>query len=104
MQTVQAVEQSSPAPISGNWYLVNVRPKKRELFLKYLNIDINKNNLQKLILNVKIPQDAVYEDIVLVNLNNFKAASFQLQKIEYFQSVQRKPLTLEEVSRMIGKQ
>lgn len=104
MQTVQAVEQSSPAPISGNWYLVNIRTKKRDLFLKYLNIDINKNNLQKLFLNVKIPQDAVYEDIVLVNLSDFKVASSQLQKIEYFQSVQRKPLTLEEVSRMIGKQ
>jgi hypothetical protein len=102
MPPIQPIQPSSPAPISGNWYLVSVRAKKREAFLKFLNIDINKNNLKELILDVKIPQDAVYEDIVLLNLSNFKAASSELQKIEHFQSVQRKPLTLEEVSRMIS--
>lgn len=102
MPPEQPTEPLPQPPISGNWYLVSVRAKKREAFLKILNIDINKNNLKELILDVKIPQDAVYEDIVLLNLSNYKTASSELQKIAHFQSVQRRPLTLEEVSRMIG--
>ncbi|WP_427158430.1 chromosome segregation ATPase [Aliinostoc sp. HNIBRCY26] len=95
------VESSSPAPINSNWYLLNVRSKKRESFLKYLNLAIKQNNLQELILDIKIPQDAVYEDIVLLNLSNFNTANSQLQKIDHFQSLQRKPLTSEQVRRMV---
>ena len=104
MSPVQPIEPSFPAPISGNWYLLSVRSKKRDSFLKYLNLAINQNNLQQIILEVKIPQDAVYEDIVLLNLSNFNTANSQLQKIEHFQGLQRKPLPLEQVSRMIGNQ
>lgn len=93
--------ESSSTPISSNWYLLSVRSKKRDSFLKYLNIAMTQNNLKEVILEVKIPQDAVYEDIVLLNLSNFNTANSQLQKIDHFQSLQRKPLTLEQVSRMI---
>jgi hypothetical protein len=62
---------------------------------------MTQNNLKEVILEVKIPQDTVYEDIVLLNLSNFNTANSQLQKIDHFQSLQRKPLTLEQVSRMI---
>lgn len=100
MPPVQPTESS--APLSGNWYLLNVRSKKREAFLKYLNLTITKNSLQEVILDIKIPQDAVYEDMVLLNLSNFNTANSQLQKVEHFQNLQRKPLTLEQVGRMIG--
>ncbi|UKO97133.1 chromosome segregation ATPase [Nostoc sp. UHCC 0870] len=102
MPPVQPIEPSLPAPINGNWYLLSVRSKKRESFLKYLNLAITQNNLQELILEIKIPQDKVYEDIVLLNLSNFNTANSQLQKIDHFQSLQRKPLPLAQVSRMIG--
>ncbi|MHC0068745.1 chromosome segregation ATPase [Nostoc sp. UIC 10890] len=88
----------------GNWYLVNVRSKKRDFFLKCLDIAIKQNNLQKLILKIKIPQDLVYQDIVLLNLSNFRTAHDNLQKIECFQSMERRPLQLEQVSRMLGNQ
>jgi len=101
MPPLTPVESSSSTPISSNWYLLSVRSKKRDSFLKYLNIAMTQNNLKEVILEVKIPQDAVYEDIVLLNLSNFNTANSQLQKIDHFQSLQRKPLTLEQVSRMI---
>lgn len=89
-------------PISGNWYLISVRAKKRDLFLKYLKMAITQNQLQELILAVEAPQESVYENIVLLNLSNFKAATTHLQKIENFQSIERKPLNIEQVSRMLG--
>ncbi|BAY95859.1 MULTISPECIES: hypothetical protein [unclassified Tolypothrix] len=96
-----------PTPIvktveHGNWYLVTVRSKKREVFLKYLELSIKQNQLQDLILKIEIPQDSVYEDLVLLNISNFKTASTHLQKIENFQSIERKPLNPEQVTRMLG--
>ncbi|KAB8313942.1 chromosome segregation ATPase [Tolypothrix campylonemoides VB511288] len=102
MPPLQPIEPSLPPPVSGNWYLVSIRSKKRDLFLKYLKIAIAQNNLQELIVEVKIPQESVYEDIVLLNLSNFKTAYTHLQKIEYFQTIERKPLPSEQVSRMLG--
>ncbi|BAY12981.1 chromosome partitioning protein ParA [Calothrix sp. NIES-2098] len=98
------IKQKLPAPVSSRWYLLNVRSHKRGLFLKHLQFAIAKNNLQEVILEIKIPQDSVYGDIVLVNLSNFKIANSHLQKIDYFQSIERQPLPLEQVSRMIGNQ
>jgi hypothetical protein len=101
MPPLQQDEPSFPLPTTGNWYLLNVRSKKRESFLKYLNLAIAQHNLQEVILEVQIPQDKVYEDIVLVNLSNFNIANSELKKVEHFQSIQRKPLSLQQVSRMI---
>jgi hypothetical protein len=101
MPPVESIESSS-SPISSNWYLLSVRSKKRELFLKYLNLAIEQNKIQELILDIKVPQDSVYEDIVLLNLSNFKAASTYLQKVECFQNIERKPLQSEQVNRMLG--
>ncbi|NDJ23191.1 chromosome segregation ATPase [Nostoc sp. B(2019)] len=101
MLPVQPLEPSLP-PVNGNWYLLSVRAKKRELFLKYLKIAIAQNNLQEVIIDIKTPQESVYEDIILLNLSHFKTACTHLQKIEYFQSIERKPLQLEQVSRMMG--
>lgn len=102
MSTIQPIEPTEPQPVSGNWYLVSVRAKKRNLFLKYLNMAITQNQLQEFILAVETPQESVYEDIILLNLSNFKAAYTHLQKIENFHSIERKPLKSEQVSRMLG--
>ncbi|MBU7584147.1 MAG: chromosome segregation ATPase [Nostoc sp. TH1S01] len=101
---MKPIEPPLPSLVSGKWYLLNVRAKKRESFIKYLKITIAKNKLDKVFLDIKVPQDYVYGDIVLVNLTNFKIADTYLQKIDYFQSIERKPLPLEQVSRMIGNQ
>ncbi len=102
MPTIQPIEPTQPQAVSGNWYLVSVRAKKRDLFQKYLNRAITQNQLQDVILAVKIPKQLDFKDYILLNLSNFKTAYTHLQKIENFQSVERKPLKLEEVSRMLG--
>ncbi|WP_341529490.1 chromosome segregation ATPase [Nostoc sp. UHCC 0302] len=104
MSPLQPIDSSAPPPVNGNWYLLSVRSKKRELFLKYLKLAITQNNLQEVILDVKSPQESVYEDIVLVNLSNFKTAYSYLQKIDCFQNIERKPLQLEQVSRILTSQ
>jgi hypothetical protein len=96
------METSLEPPVGGNWYLLSVRSKKRELFLKYLELAITQNKLEELILQVKAPKESVYEDIVLVNLSNFKTASTYLQKVDCFQNIERKPLPSEQVNRMLG--
>lgn len=101
MSNKQPSEPIEPPSFHGNWYLASVRAKKRELFLKYLAMTIQQNQLQELILAVKVPQEQIYENIVLLNLSNFKAASTYLQKIENFQSIERKPLNIEQVNRML---
>lgn len=102
MPTIQPVKPTVSPPVSGNWYLVSVRAKKRDLFLRYLKMAITKNQLQELILAVETPQESDYKDIILLNLSNFKAAYTHLQKIENFQSIERRPLKSEQVSRMLG--
>lgn len=101
MSNKQSSEPIEPPSFQENWYLVSVRAKKRELFLKYLRMTIQQNQLQELILAVEIPQEQIYENLVLLNLSNFKAASTHLQKIENFQSIERKPLNIEQVHRML---
>ena len=85
----------------GNWYLVTVRSKKRDVFLKYLDTEIKNSKLEDLILAVETPDNVIYEDIILLNVSNFQAASVQLKKIQYFQRIERQPLKLEQVNKML---
>ncbi|MEQ9355872.1 chromosome segregation ATPase [Coleofasciculus chthonoplastes] len=91
-----------PPPIHGNWYLVNVRHKKRDLFLRCLNVVIKQNNLDDLILAIETPDDSVYEDIVLLNLASFKAVRPHIQTIESCQRIEPKPLSQAQVSLMLA--
>lgn len=102
MPPIEPKEPLEAELVSSNWYLVSVRAKKRDLFLKYLEMAIIQNRLHELILAVEPPQESVYEDMVLLNLSNFQAARTHLQKIENFQSIERKPLKLEQVNQMLG--
>ena len=86
----------------GSWYLVRLMSKRRNSFLKQLEITIAKNKLQDLFLEMKIPAVSIYEDIILLNLSSRKEAYSHLQNIEYFQRIEPRPLKSEEVSRMMG--
>ncbi|BAZ07617.1 chromosome segregation ATPase [Calothrix sp. NIES-3974] len=86
---------------SGTWYLVSVKMKKRDIFLKYLDLMIAKNHLEELILGVEKPVDSMYEDNVLVNLSNYHEAVSHLKNIDTFLNIQRKPIPLEAVNRML---
>lgn len=86
----------------GSWYLVRLMSKRRNSFLKQLEIAIAKNKLQELFLEIKIPAVSIYEDIILLNLSNRKEAYTYLQNIECFQRIEPRPLKSEEVSRMMG--
>lgn len=86
---------------SGTWYLVSVKMKKRDIFLKYLDLMIAKNHLEELILGIEKPVDSMYEDNVLVNLSNYHEAVSHLKNIDTFLNIQRKPIPLEAVNRML---
>ena len=86
---------------TGQWCLVTVRQWKRGSFLKYLNNDIDRKHLQELILEIVELEESVYEDMVLLRINNYAEARSQLQQIEHFQNIQR--LKLNEANRMLNK-
>lgn len=102
MPPIEPLDSTASETSTNNWYLVSVRSKKREVFLKYLKLAITQNQLQDLIIDIKSPQDLVYEDIVLLKISNFKTAYIQLKKIECFQNIERKPLAQAQVNRMLG--
>lgn len=85
-----------------NWYLLSTQPYKRDLFLKYLEQFISEKKLQELIRDAIAPIDVVYQDMVLIQLKDFKEARLYLQKVEYFQRLEPKPLKEEQVRRMSG--
>ena len=87
--------------ISGQWCLVTVRPWKRETFLKYLDSDIQRNNLQEVILEIIAPEESIYQDMVLIRNSSFSESRKHLQQIDHFQGIQR--LKPNEVSRMLNK-
>ncbi|MGL5940100.1 MAG: chromosome segregation ATPase [Waterburya sp.] len=93
--------QDQPIAISGQWCLVTVSQWKRESFLKYLNNDIEKKQLQNVILEIIALEESVYENMVLLRISNYSEARTHLQQIDHFQNIQR--LKPNEVSRMLNK-
>ena len=93
------IEPSSSIP--QQWCLVTVRQWKRDSFMKYLNNDIEKKQLQTLILEVFEPEDTVYDNMVLLRVSSYSEARKTLQQIDHFQSIQR--LKPNEVNRMLNK-
>ena len=53
MPPIEAIDSNSSEQSTNNWYLVTVRSKKREVFLKYLNLAISQNQLQDLVIDIK---------------------------------------------------
>ncbi len=91
----------SSSAISRQWCLVTVRQWKREAFVKYLHNDIAKKQIQELIIEIIEPEEAVYDNMVLLSVSSYGEVRKVLQQIEYFQGIQR--LKPQEVSRMLNK-
>lgn len=83
------------------WCLVTVRQWKRESFIKFLDNEIAKQQLQELILEVIEPEDAVYDSMLLLRISGYAEVRKALQQIEYFQGVQR--LKPNEAQRMMNR-
>jgi hypothetical protein len=99
---MENIETTNQIPtVSGQWCLVTVRQWKRESFLRYLNNDIERKQLQNLILEIVALEESVYDNIVLLLISNYSEARTHLQQIDHFQGIQR--LKPNEVSRMINK-
>ncbi|MEO1340531.1 MAG: chromosome segregation ATPase [Cyanobacteria bacterium J06635_13] len=83
------------------WCLVTVRQWKKESFIKFLDNEIAKQQLQELILEVIEPEDAVYDSMLLLRISSYAEVRKALQQIEYFQGVQR--LKPNEAQRMLNR-
>ena len=90
-----------PTTSSGQWCLVTVRQWKREAFLKYLENDIESKKLQDVFLEIVEPEDAVYENMVLIRISSYSEARSHLKQVENFQDIQR--LKPDEAKRMLNK-
>lgn len=86
--------------VSQQWCLVTVRQWKRGSFVKYLQNDIEQKQLQQLILEVFEPEEAVYDNMVLLRISNYGETRKVLQQIEFFQGIQR--LKPNEASRILA--
>jgi predicted nucleic acid-binding Zn-ribbon protein len=99
MENMETTNQVPTVP--EQWCLVTARQWKRESFLKYLNNDIERKQLQNLILDIIALEESVYDNMVLLRISNYSEARTHLQQIDHFQGIQR--LKSNEVSRMINK-
>ena len=86
---------------SEQWCLVTVRQWKRDSFVKYLQNDIEQKRLQELIIEIVEPEEAVYDNMVLIQISSYSDARKALQQIEFFQGIQR--LKPNEAQRMLGR-
>jgi|GEM_PF-2496481 len=87
--------------VAEQWCLVTVRQWKREPFVKYLQNDVRQQQLQELIVEIVEPEEAVYDNMVLLRISSYPEARKALQQIEFFQGIQR--LKLNEAKRMLGR-
>ena len=87
--------------VAEQWCLVTVRQWKRESFVKYLHNDIERKQLQELIIKIFEPEEPVYDNMVLLRISNYSEARKVLQQIEFFQGIQR--LKSAEANRMLDK-
>ncbi len=86
-----------------NWYLVSCRPNKRDLFLKQLDFEIEKNQLGNLFLDRISPSDAIYKDMVLLHISDLPSARTHLKKIEQFQKIEPRALSQPQVQQFLDK-
>lgn len=90
------------APIEGSWYLITVKNRRRDDFIRCLSIDRENGQLCGLIQQYKIPKNNVYQDNILVCFNNFAIANSYLQNIQHFESISRNRVPQIKVERMTG--
>lgn len=101
----QQQDNSPNIPIKGTWHLVTLtQASKRELFCKQISHLIKQENLQDLIMRVEMPKESVYQNLVLLQVSSLKTVRDRLQQLDTDQKIKidPKPLTPEQVSRMLG--
>lgn len=86
-----------------NWYLVSCRPNKRDLFLKQLDFEIDKNQLRDLFLDKISPSDTIYKDMVLLHISDLSSARIHLKKIEQFQKIEPRALSECQIQQFLDK-
>ncbi|MEA5537340.1 hypothetical protein [Crocosphaera sp. XPORK-15E] len=86
-----------------NWYLVTVRPNKRDSFLKQLDFAIEKNQLAEIFLSKISPTVPMYKDMVLMEVSNLKSAPTHLREIEHFQRIESRALSPETSGAVSGE-
>ena len=100
-------QNDSPhVPVKGTWHLVTItQASKRELFCKQISHAISQEKLQDLIFSVEMPKESVYQNLVLLEVSSLKAVRDRLQQLDTSQKIKidPKPLTPEQVSRMLGQ-
>jgi hypothetical protein len=93
-----------PTAIVGNWYLIHTAPYKRETFSKLLKTKMNTNEFKVLILEYGVPIDREYRNNMLVRSKNLQSLKIFLKSIPFFESIdERKPLTIVQANRMLGR-
>ena len=98
-------DESPEVTVEGKWHLVTLtQASKRELFCKQILHAVEQEKLQGLIFSVEMPKESVYQNLVLLEVSSLKAARNYIQQIGYVQRIEPKPLTTEQVDKMLGRQ
>ncbi|MEL6927971.1 MAG: chromosome segregation ATPase [Cyanobacteria bacterium J06600_6] len=84
------------------WCLVTIRQWKRESFVKYLQTEIDRQKLEDVILEIIEPEEAVYDNMILLRIASFPVTRKILMQIEFFQGIQR--LKPQEAQRMLARE
>jgi hypothetical protein len=87
----------------GIWYLVETKPKGRKTFLKHLKTIQDREELNDLITEIGVPDSEVYSDYVLVRLSDHQKAYEYLRQVDCFKKIERKPPSMAQVNKMLGR-
>lgn len=101
----QEQDNSPNVPVKGTWYLVTLtQASKRELICKQIAHIVQQEKLENLIIRVEMPKESVYQNLVLLQVSSLKAVRDRLQQLDTDQKIKidPKPLTPEQVNRMLG--
>ena len=95
---------NNPSQEGGKWYLLRVTiSHKREFVYRQILMFRERDKLQDLILSIEMPTEAVYQELILLELSDYKTARIKIQPIEYIKRLEPQPLKIEQVNRMLGK-
>jgi hypothetical protein len=93
-----------PPQTTSNWYLITVKPYKRDVFCKQLRHRLENNNVENTgVINFEPCTAEIYADYILAEVKNNSKARATLQGLEHFTSMERRALKEEDVKRMLRK-
>lgn len=98
-QNIKLMSDLDRETVADQWCLVTVRQWKRESFVKYLQNEIATQKLEDAFLEIVEPEEAVYDNMVLLRVTSYPVTRKVLQQIEFFQGIQR--LKPQEAQRML---